>query len=101
MAATLPRLSAEDVDALKRRYDPELVDTLVTQLEGADVEAAYRRALEIVLAQGSEYDRLAIERRTHEAALIKEEVRMFNEIGTLLGSIRQRYEALTGTGSGA
>lgn len=92
-----------DVDALKRRYPPALVDTLLLHADAVDLDAVYTHALERLLGLApafSPFDRLALERRTHEAALIKEEVRMFGEMATLLGRITERYSALTGTGRG-
>lgn len=80
---------------LKKDYDPALVDALLTRSADIDYTEAYTAALS-ALMERSPFDKLALERRTHEAALIKEEVQMFKEMRKLMQSINARYAALTG-----
>jgi hypothetical protein len=95
----MPMPAASDIDQLKKTYDPDLVDALLTRAGDIDLSVAYDAALSILLgrqAYSSPFDKLALERRTHETALIKEEVQMFQELRKLMTSINARYSALAG-----
>jgi hypothetical protein len=96
-----PRFSDAFVARLKERYDPKLVDTLLTRIDGIDLEVAYKAALDAVTRRTRKpagFEAVALERRKHEAAIIKEEVVIFREMGRLMASINERYRALTGLG---
>src|SRR5258707_9971977 len=89
-----------DVQHAKKFYDPDLIDALLTQADEIDLSEAYNVALSILvnrLPYSSPFDRLALQRRTYEAALLNEEVAMFQELGKLLASIAARYDAVTGS----
>ena len=90
----------ERIEELKKKYGPDLVDALLTRAEDAELEAIYDHALQNVLNRGTgadqRYDELAVERRKQEAAIIKEEVVIFREMGKLMSSVNERYRMLTG-----
>lgn len=93
------RLDDASIEKLKARYDPELVDAVLTRIEEIDVEAVYEHALDEIVKMGLaplSFDKQALERRKHETAIIKEEVVIFREMGRLMASINERYRSLTG-----
>jgi hypothetical protein len=90
--ATFPE---DDIRSAKRFFDPDLVDAILTRAADIDFDEAYSVALATLinrLPNSSRFDSLAQQRRSFEAALLKEEVSMFKEIGRLLASIAARYE---------
>jgi hypothetical protein len=92
-------LTKDEIDQFKKHYDPDLVDTLLTRAEDLDFRAAFGHAMTKLIKQANgetPFDRLAISRRTQEVELIKQEVRMFEQMGNLMTQISTQYSNLTG-----
>ena len=92
-------LTKEEIAKYKKHYDPGLVDALLTRAGDIDLRAVFAQAITLLIEQaqgGTPFDRLAISRRSQEVELMKQEVRMFEQMANLMSQISTQYSNLTG-----
>lgn len=94
-----PVLSSDEIAEFKDRYDPDLVDTLLTEIDGNEFLTAFNFVLDKMLDQSPSdgaFNNVALTRRKHEVSLIEQEARMFEQIANMMEQMSTRYAVLTG-----
>ena len=102
MKSQIPKksfLTDEQIAELKKNHEPELVDALLTHAEDIDLGMVLKASISILGNQtpgSSVFDKMALDRRQQEVEIIKQEVRIFEEMANLMTQVTDRYAALTG-----